>query len=119
MCSFHAGINDPCDTDIRLCGDNAVCMGSDDSYTCTCMTGYSGNGTYCYGKRSSLFYVVVHAYERSFSMQIWMNVKWSRKTAQHMLFALTPLAVTHVHAKKDTLAMGFHVVGVNTSVKTF
>jgi hypothetical protein len=42
------GINDPCDTDIRLCGDNAVCMGSDDNYTCTCMTGYSGNGTYCY-----------------------------------------------------------------------
>jgi hypothetical protein len=44
-------------------------------------------------------------------VMIWMNVKWSRKTAHHMLFALTPLAVTHVHAKKDTLAMGFHVVG--------
>ncbi|CAI8055637.1 Deleted in malignant brain tumors 1 protein [Geodia barretti] len=36
-------IDNPCD-----CGDNAVCMGSDGSYTCTCMTGYSGNGTYCY-----------------------------------------------------------------------
>ena len=119
MCSFHADIDNPCDTDMRLCGDNAMCMGSDGSYTCTCMIGYSGNGTYCYGKRSSLFYVVVHTYELSFSMQIWMNVKWSRKTAHHMLFALTPLAVTHVHAKKDTLAMGFHVVGVNTSVKTF
>ena len=33
-----------------------------------------------------------------------------------MLSALTPLAVTHVHAKKDTLAMGFRVVGVNISV---
>ena len=34
-----------------------------------------------------------------------------------MLFALTPLAVTRVHAKQDTLATGFaSVVGVNTSV---
>ncbi|CAI8035148.1 Scavenger receptor cysteine-rich type 1 protein M160 [Geodia barretti] len=41
-------IDNPCDTDIRLCGDNAMCMGSDGRYTCTCITGYSGNGTYCY-----------------------------------------------------------------------
>ena len=34
-----------------------------------------------------------------------------------MLFALTPLAVTRVHAKQDTLATGIaSVVGVNTSV---
>ncbi|CAI8047423.1 Scavenger receptor cysteine-rich domain superfamily protein [Geodia barretti] len=44
-------------------------------------------------------------------VMILMNVSWSWTTAQKMLFALMPLAVTHVHAKKDTLAMGLHVIG--------
>ena len=32
------------------CHRNASCTDTIGSYTCTCMLGYSGNGTYCEGK---------------------------------------------------------------------
>ena len=32
------------------CHQNANCSDTIGSYTCTCMLGYSGNGTYCEGK---------------------------------------------------------------------
>ena len=32
------------------CHQNASCTDTIGSYTCTCMMGYSGNGTYCEGK---------------------------------------------------------------------
>lgn len=31
------------------CDQNAVCLNAEGSFTCMCMTGYSGNGTYCAG----------------------------------------------------------------------
>lgn len=31
------------------CDQNALCTNSDGSFDCSCMTGYSGNGTHCLG----------------------------------------------------------------------
>eukprot|EP00058_Branchiostoma_floridae_P019709 XP_002605199.1 hypothetical protein BRAFLDRAFT_80860 [Branchiostoma floridae] len=36
---------DPCDK--NQCDNHATCVKNDDSYTCTCNTGYTGDGFYC------------------------------------------------------------------------
>lgn len=36
-------LRNPCDV-------NAVCDNTDGSYSCTCKTGYSGDGVFCAGK---------------------------------------------------------------------
>ena len=54
---FNRPINNPCILfllDINECLNsschfNATCMNIDGSYTCTCISGYSGNGSVCTG----------------------------------------------------------------------
>ena len=41
------------------CHANATCNNTDGSYTCTCSTGYSGDGVTCDGK---LFYIYIDLY---------------------------------------------------------
>ena len=43
-----------CINDVDDCHDNATCNNNNGSYSCTCNTGYTGNGTYCEG-----MYIVV------------------------------------------------------------
>jgi hypothetical protein len=38
------------------CDDNASCTNNNGSYTCSCTTGYEGNGTVCTGIWISSFY---------------------------------------------------------------
>ena len=39
-----------CSRDTDDCNSNAMCINTDGSFTCTCASGYSGNGTNCTGK---------------------------------------------------------------------
>ena len=41
---------DECTTDIHNCDVNAVCTDTDGSFTCSCNSGYSGDGTTCTSK---------------------------------------------------------------------
>ncbi|CAH1781297.1 unnamed protein product, partial [Owenia fusiformis] len=39
---------DPCtDPSLNNCGDNAECTNTNGSFSCTCLSGYQGNGTHC------------------------------------------------------------------------
>ena len=47
--AFH--ITDVCDTAANNCAPEATCMSTGgDSFTCTCIPGYTGNGTSCTGE---------------------------------------------------------------------
>ena len=46
--SFHTDINE-CEDDSDSCDENAECTNTDGSYTCSCTTGYSGDGRSCMG----------------------------------------------------------------------
>ena len=39
-----------CEINMDSCDVNADCTNTDGSYTCSCLGGYSGDGTYCFGK---------------------------------------------------------------------
>ena len=39
-----------CDVGLDNCGVNASCANTDGSFTCSCDTGYSGDGINCSGK---------------------------------------------------------------------
>ena len=41
---------DECEAGFDDCNVNAVCTNIDGNYTCSCSSGYSGNGTFCSGK---------------------------------------------------------------------
>ena len=41
---------DECTTDTHNCDANAVCTDTDGSFTCSCNSGYSGDGTTCTSK---------------------------------------------------------------------
>ena len=48
--SFSLPDIDECVADMDDCHEQASCMNTDGSYTCTCNTGYTGNGQECSGK---------------------------------------------------------------------
>ena len=57
---FTADI-DECTNSTFLCDSNAECNNTEGSYLCTCLYGYTGNGTYCEGSKSlhqTVFYEV-------------------------------------------------------------
>ena len=41
--------NDECSAGVSLCHANAICTNTEGSYTCTCNTGYEGDGYNCQG----------------------------------------------------------------------
>ena len=47
-------INECVDPEGNDCHENSTCTDTFGSYTCTCMLGYSGNGTYCKGTYKDL-----------------------------------------------------------------
>ena len=40
-----------CDFGLDDCDVNATCIDRDGGFDCQCITGYSGNGTHCDGKK--------------------------------------------------------------------
>ena len=48
---------DECALDSRVCDENANCTDTDGSFQCSCVDGYTGNGTHCEGE---LNYIITH-----------------------------------------------------------
>ena len=46
---------DECDLDTDMCHQQATCTDTEGSYSCTCNSGYSGNGLECNGKHTGSF----------------------------------------------------------------
>ena len=46
---MYVDINE-CDDDPEICGMNANCTNTVGSYTCSCSSGYTGDGIMCTGK---------------------------------------------------------------------
>ena len=51
VCNYFFTVSDidECSTGTDTCDTNADCSNSDGSFTCSCQSGYSGNGTTCQG----------------------------------------------------------------------
>ena len=45
---------DECAQEMDDCHHLAICVNTEGSYTCICMSGYTGNGTYCTGQYRGL-----------------------------------------------------------------
>ena len=41
---------DECEVGTDSCGENAECTNTDGNYTCSCTTGYTGDGMSCIGQ---------------------------------------------------------------------
>ena len=50
----HCADIDECTEETDDCSENADCSNTPGSFQCTCMTGYSGDGTMCNGKLQSI-----------------------------------------------------------------
>ena len=54
LITIYLDVNE-CETLVSPCADNATCIDTEGSYTCTCIDGFQGNGTYCEGQRQFFF----------------------------------------------------------------
>ena len=55
--SISADINECIDV-VHKCYINAICTNNDGSYSCSCESGYSGNGTACAGMKILIYYII-------------------------------------------------------------
>ena len=115
---LHEDINE-CATNSDDCGPYAVCTNTFGNFTCTCRTGFSGdgrvNGIRCAGNcvrvLKSLFRLVyvLSSVRIKNHMQISMSVLPTLMTVTPMLSVPTLMVASLVHVRLATLEMVEHV----------
>ena len=100
---WHTDINE-CEDGTDSCDENVNCTNIDGSYTCFCSSGYSGNGTFCYGQAhtTSIDYITHFCTY----IQISMNVMSLVRCVTLMLHVPTLLGVLCACVRKATVATG-------------
>ena len=71
---------DECANDtLNNCSPNATCTNTNGSYTCTCDTGYTGDGFNCTGICALSCIIFLCVTECVYALQMWMSVncKWT------------------------------------------
>ena len=93
-----------------MCHQQATCTDTDGSYSCTCNSGYTGNGLECNGKHTgSIEWTYSNPISNECLFQMLMNVMLSQTHVMLILAVLILMAVMSAHVMLDTLEMGFHV----------
>ena len=59
MLSFLALDVDECSNGNHNCNTNATCTNTEESFTCTCNSGYSGDGVNCQGKKDLISLLLI------------------------------------------------------------
>ena len=76
MSFFHSLTDaDECTTSIRICDENADCKNTLGSYSCSCKTGFSGEGHTCKGRRGFMSELTYLHHKCSITSQIWSFIK--------------------------------------------
>ena len=76
MSFFHSLTDaDECTTSIRICDENADCKNTLGSYSCSCKTGFSGEGHTCKGIRGFMSELTYLHHKCSITSQIWSFIK--------------------------------------------
>lgn len=108
---------DECSADSSPCDENADCINTKGSYTCSCKQGFDGDGTTCKGMLNTIQSYgkeAIISNQLSFPLhQILMSVPWNPVHVAKTLNAQTLTVLTAVLANRDILEMG-RLVKVNT-----
>ena len=95
-----------CDTLGHNCHENAECSDTDGSYTCSCVDGYTGNGTFCSSKRCAYNFCFMLPVQFECILiilfQILMNVPIPHITALNLPNAWIPKEAIRVRVILDT-----------------
>ena len=109
---LHADINECESNDSDNCDENAQCTNTDGSFTCTCNSGYSGDGVSCTSKLATTLLAILCTYFiYLFNLQMSMNVNWRHIHAVSMPTAQTQMAALTAH-----VVMALKVTGSTVQV---
>ena len=96
--SWTANVNE-CNEGTDSCHDDATCHNTQGSYTCSCNTGYTGNGFSCIGKCNYWVYIVITlSYPHLLKHSIIKLISASPTVEVATTTAITQLEVTHAPA---------------------
>lgn len=49
--AFYFADVDECANQLHNCDEHAACSDTEDGFICTCLSGYTGNGSFCSGRK--------------------------------------------------------------------
>ena len=104
---LHADINECESNDSDNCDENAQCTNTNGSFTCTCNSGYSGDGVSCTSKLATTLLAILCTYFIYLvNLQMSMNVNWRHIHAVSMPTAQTQMAALTAHVVMALKVMG-------------
>ena len=109
---LRADINECGSIDLNNCDENAQCTNTDGSYTCSCNTGYVGDGVSCTSKLATTLLAILCMYLIPlFKLQMSMSVNW-----RHTHVIPMPTVLTQMAALTAYVVMALRVTGSTVQV---
>ena len=102
-----ADINECESNDSNNCDENAQCSNTEGSYTCSCNTGYTGDGVICTSKLATTLLAILCTYSiHLLNLQMSMSVNWRHIHVIPMPTVLTQMAALTAHVGRALRVMG-------------